>query len=161
MLQLAVVVIFQRAALGLLAAQPGYVRFRGNKDISDVVSPENTVTYVVALAQFIILALVFNKGMPHRSPLWTNTWLVMALVGQAAFVLYSLFTPDRFNTQIQQLVDTKQFGGILSQGFRGKLLGLILANGATAVAAEYAAQGCIKLNAWLAARKARRAGGLA
>jgi hypothetical protein len=45
-------------------------------------SPENTVTYTVALAQFIILALVFNKGMPHRSPIWTNTWLVIALLAQ-------------------------------------------------------------------------------
>jgi cation-transporting ATPase 13A3/4/5 len=45
-------------------------------------SPENTVTYIVALAQFIILALVFNKGMPHRSPMWTNLWLVLALLIQ-------------------------------------------------------------------------------
>lgn len=41
------------------------------------------MTYIVALAQFIILALVFNKGMPHRSPMWTNLWLVLALLIQA------------------------------------------------------------------------------
>ncbi len=45
-------------------------------------APENTVTYIVALGQFIILALVFNKGMPHRSPIWTNVWLVLALLLQ-------------------------------------------------------------------------------
>lgn len=36
----------------------------------------------MALAQFVVLALVFNKGMPHRSPLWTNKWLVLTLVVQ-------------------------------------------------------------------------------
>lgn len=36
----------------------------------------------MALAQFVVLALVFNKGMPHRSPLWTNLWLVAVLVIQ-------------------------------------------------------------------------------
>ncbi len=45
-------------------------------------APENTTTYIVALAQFVVLALVFNKGMPHRSPLWTNKWLVLVLVVQ-------------------------------------------------------------------------------
>lgn len=36
-LQLVVVIVFQRAALELLAAQPGYVRFRGDKGLQDVV----------------------------------------------------------------------------------------------------------------------------
>ena len=45
-------------------------------------APENTATYLIALAQFIILALVFNKGRPHRSPLYTNYGLSVSLVLQ-------------------------------------------------------------------------------
>lgn len=40
------------------------------------------MTYVVALAQFVTLALVFNKGAPHRRPLFTNLSLVVALAAQ-------------------------------------------------------------------------------
>ncbi len=31
-----------------------------------MLSPETSTLYLVGLAQFIILALVFNKGYPHR-----------------------------------------------------------------------------------------------
>ena len=34
------------------------------------------------LAQYIILALVFNKGKPHRSPLFTNYALLGVLLAQ-------------------------------------------------------------------------------
>ena len=47
--------------------------------------------------QFIILALVFNQGKPHRSPLHTNMGLLAALVAQTAFVLFSLFSDCTFN----------------------------------------------------------------
>lgn len=39
-LQLVVVIVYQRAALYLLAAQPGYERFRGDKGLQDVVVSE-------------------------------------------------------------------------------------------------------------------------
>lgn len=42
-------------------------------------APENTVTYLFTLAQYLALALVFNKGRPHRSPLFTNLSLLTAL----------------------------------------------------------------------------------
>ena len=45
-------------------------------------APENTTTYVIVLAQYIILAVVFNKGKPHRSPLYTNFGLLGALTAQ-------------------------------------------------------------------------------
>lgn len=56
--------------------------FRGTSDLMTVMSPENTITYLVALSQFIILALVFNNGHPHRSPLYTNWSLLGSLVVQ-------------------------------------------------------------------------------
>lgn len=63
----------------------------GPPDLRQAQAPENTVTYIVALAQFIILAVIFNKGMPHRSPLFTNVGLLLALLAQAGWVLYTLY----------------------------------------------------------------------
>ncbi|GFR50064.1 hypothetical protein Agub_g12206, partial [Astrephomene gubernaculifera] len=154
--QCGVVVAFQLAALALLRAQPGYVRTRGGPELHDTVAPENTVTYIVALAQFVVLALVFNKGMPHRSPIWTNGWLVAALGVQTLFVLYSLFGRDAFNRDVQQLVVDDS--GVLNMGFRWKLFGLLVAMGACAFAAEYASLGLVKALAWARSRKGPRAG---
>lgn len=67
----------------------------GPPDLRQAQAPENTVTYVVALAQFIILAVIFNKGMPHRSPLFTNVGLLLALLAQAGWVLYTLYRSVR------------------------------------------------------------------
>ena len=53
--------------------------------LSPIVSlqaPENTTTYVIVLSQYITLAVVFNKGKPHRSPLYTNFGLLGALTAQ-------------------------------------------------------------------------------
>lgn len=38
---------------------------------------ENSVAFLMALGQFLITAFVFNKGPPHRKPLYTNTGLLI------------------------------------------------------------------------------------
>ena len=63
-------------------------------DLKDTVAPENTVTYIMALAQYIILVLVFNKGRPHRSPLFTNWGLMLSLVAQSGFLVYTIYRCD-------------------------------------------------------------------
>ncbi|KAG2425624.1 hypothetical protein HYH02_014997 [Chlamydomonas schloesseri] len=151
-LQCVVIVVFQLLSLKLLQSQPTYVRFRGGPELHDTVAPENTTTYIVALAQFVVLALVFNKGMPHRSPLWNNLWLVAALVIQTAFVIYSLFSTDAFNLNVQQLVDKTSFNGVMDNEFRWKLFGLLVAMGITAFAAEYTSIGIVKLLNWAQGR---------
>ncbi|KAG2500541.1 hypothetical protein HYH03_001317 [Edaphochlamys debaryana] len=150
--QCVVVVVFQLAGLWLLQAQAGYVRFMGDKELHATVAPENSATYMVALAQFVVLALVFNKGMPHRSPLWTNGWLVAVLVLQTAFVLQTLFSDNLFNTQVQQLVGKEDFGGVMGTAFRWKLFGLLVLMGLTAYAFEYASIGLVRLVAWARGR---------
>lgn len=45
-------------------------------------------------------ALVFNKGRPHRSALWTNGSMVAALLAQCVFTLYSIFITSPFNTKV-------------------------------------------------------------
>lgn len=97
-------------------------------------APENTVLYVMALAQFVILALVFNKGRPHRSPLWTNPSLVAAIIIQSSFILYTLFAESSFNSNIQELVSVHS---IVDSRLRAKLMALMIANAGTAVLFEW------------------------
>jgi cation-transporting ATPase 13A2 len=133
-LQLLVVMVFQMAALAALHSQPGYVRTLGPPSIQQVVAAENTTIYIICLAQFIILAMVFNKGHPHRAPLRTNYGLVIALVGQVIFLLYTIFGSGAFNSNVQQLMP---YDSIIDGRFRGVLLGLIIANVVVAVLAEF------------------------
>lgn len=88
-LQITIVVVFQILSLLLLRLQPGYTRSKGSPELNIIMSPENTVTYIIALSQFIILAIVFNKGRPQE--LITNKLLVSALLLQTIWVLCSLF----------------------------------------------------------------------
>ncbi|GIL93414.1 hypothetical protein Vretifemale_20808 [Volvox reticuliferus] len=147
--QCGVVVIFQLASLWMLQAQPGYTRFRGDRDLHDTVAPENTVTYIVALAQYVVMAMVFNKGMPHRSPIWTNLALVAALLAQTGFVLYTLFVTDKFNLEVQEMVDKN---GVVDTPFRWRLLGLLVGMGAVAISVEYTCMGLINLLDWARGR---------
>ncbi|KAG8231344.1 hypothetical protein J437_LFUL012254 [Ladona fulva] len=45
-----------------------------------VVSWENTVIFCVSSFQYLILATVYSKGKPHRKPLYTNIWLLFAIL---------------------------------------------------------------------------------
>ena len=47
----------------------------------------------MVLAQLLVLAVVFNKGRPHRSPLWTNAYLTAALLLQVGGVGWGLLPP--------------------------------------------------------------------
>eukprot|EP00798_Chlamydomonas_sp_ICE-L_P017927 gene17927-24321_t len=132
-LQLLVVVVFQFIALYMLRQQPDYVRTEGDKELHLVKTPENTTLYLVALAQYVILALVFNKGKPHRSPMVTNYALFISLLIQFGFVLYSLFSIDPFNSKVQELVNEDP---PMTLDFRAALLGLMCINMAAASLAE-------------------------
>jgi cation-transporting ATPase 13A2 len=133
LLQLLIVVAFQLIALAALRAQPGYVRTLGPPTVAQVVAPENSTIYLVSLAQFVILALVFNKGRPHRAPLGSNPGLVAALLAQGAWLLYSLFAGGGFNAKVQQLVG---LDSVVGPRFRALLLALVLANLVVAYLAE-------------------------
>lgn len=45
---------------------PWYTPTKGSLDLRTYVSPEATVMYLTNLAQFVTLAVIFNKGHPHR-----------------------------------------------------------------------------------------------
>ncbi len=50
---------------------------------------ENSVAFLMALGQFLIIAFVFNKGPPHRKPLYTNTGLLLGERGDAALACWA------------------------------------------------------------------------
>jgi magnesium-transporting ATPase (P-type) len=92
-------VAVQVAALFMLTRQPWYTRFdprppgtncfdRHQSNSSQCsMSYENSTVFLTSLAQFLITALVFNKGPPFRRPIYTNIWL---LLGEAASCLLLL-----------------------------------------------------------------------
>lgn len=45
---------------------PWYTPTVGTTDLRTYKAPETTVIYLTNLAQYVILAVVFNKGHPHR-----------------------------------------------------------------------------------------------
>ena len=129
--------VFQLAALFMLARQPWYVRFNPEPGAtgtncfarSTANSPEcsrsweNSAVFVMSLGQFLITALMFNKGPPHRRPLWTNVWLLFALVTQTMFMLYALFSSGGTVTEV--------FAGMVpfpELSFKFKMLGMLLLN---------------------------------
>lgn len=57
---------FQLIALASLHRVPWYTPTTGTTDLRTYVAPETSVIYLTNLAQFVILAVVFNKGHPHR-----------------------------------------------------------------------------------------------
>jgi cation-transporting ATPase 13A3/4/5 len=134
-LQLAVIIVFQTASLRALYRVPWYTRSLGTPDLRTIVAPETTTIYLMGLAQFIILALVFNKGYPHRMPLWTNLGLTLALICQLGFLVYSTFAVDAFTTKVQQLVGYGPPLG-LPVSFRGVLVLIFVLNAAAALGAE-------------------------
>jgi cation-transporting ATPase 13A3/4/5 len=60
------VIVLQLIALASLHRVPWYTPTTGTTDLRTYVAPETSVIYLTNLAQFVILAVVFNKGHPHR-----------------------------------------------------------------------------------------------
>ena len=139
--QFLTVAVFQLAALGLLRSQSWYTQFdptpdgQENRDTTCFsrtmvntprcsMSYENSTVFLLSLGQFLITALVFNKGPPHRQPLYTNVWLLLAIIVQTLFLVYLILSPGGNGV-------TSTFSGLVpfpSSEFRWKLLVLLLIN---------------------------------
>lgn len=157
--------VFQLASLVMLSRQSWYVRFdpepgstgtncfaRATANSPECsLSWENSVVFIMSLGQFLITTLVFNKGPPHRRPLYTNAWLLLgmlynykmiyvlyyccafqyskfiycgaAIMAQTVFLLFLVFTPGD--------AVSKVFAGMIpfpEAAFRWKMLGLLTLN---------------------------------
>lgn len=101
-------------------------------DQLDIVSYENTSLFLLSSFQYILVAAVFCVGPPYRKPLYTNRWLVAALVALSSFSLYTLFMPSSaFIFQLLEFIP-------LPHEFHLELLLLIIANVAASWAFESA-----------------------
>jgi hypothetical protein len=70
-----------------------------------------------------------------RQPLWTNTGMLVAMILQVAFLIYSLFSVDAFTTKVQTMVGRSPPDG-LPTAFRAGLLLIMVVNAAVAMLAE-------------------------
>lgn len=146
---------FQLVSLWLLSMEPWYVRFDPSQHSQVSQAPstcfsrttanspqcsrswENSTVFLMSLGQFIITALVFNRGPPHRKRIYTNTWLISVLVVQIAFLLYLVFTPGD--------VVSREFVGMIAfpdAKFRWKLFALLVVNYVCAWLADQIALFC-------------------
>ncbi|KAI3436891.1 hypothetical protein D9Q98_006299 [Chlorella vulgaris] len=137
-LQFATCALFQVAALFMLTRQPWYTRFdprppgtncfdRHQSNSSQCsMSYENSTVFLTSLAQFLITALVFNKGPPFRRPIYTNIWLLLALSLQTLFLAVLILAPTG--------PVGERFAGLMQfpPDFRGALCLLLLGNLAAA-----------------------------
>ncbi|KAK9810380.1 hypothetical protein WJX72_009770 [[Myrmecia] bisecta] len=134
-LQLVGVLLFQGLGLAMLRKQAWYVKHEvEGRAFQTSYAPENTVIFLVCTAQFVITAFVFHKGRPHRLPLWTNRWLVGAMVVQSILWLYLTLSPgDAF---------THGFAGLvpLPSSLRWGICLLVLGNLLVAILLDQAAQ---------------------
>ena len=104
--QFIICAVFQLGALSMLASQSWYRRFDPHPGATGTncfasetanspacsESWENSAVFLISLAQFLITAVVFNKGPPHRRPLHTNTWLLIGML----FCFYYLVVVGSF-----------------------------------------------------------------
>jgi hypothetical protein len=194
-------VCLQLIALRAMHRIPWYKPTIGTPDLRTYKAPETTVIYLINLAQFVILGVVFNKGYPHRwaaatlvlhcytsaacacyfcadvvpwpktfacssaadyhtvccfvalcvwpdsarcccclyaccrQPLWTNVGMLVAMILQVAFLIYSLFSVDAFTTKVQTMVGRGPPDG-LPTAFRAGLLLIMVVHAAVSVLAE-------------------------
>ncbi|XP_044741130.1 polyamine-transporting ATPase 13A3 isoform X2 [Chrysoperla carnea] len=103
-IQMILVGTFQLIAFIHLKKQPWYVPFDPKDKEISVGCVENFTIFTVSSFQYIILAVVFSKGKPHRKPMWTNLGFILSAIGLTIFSLYLALIPSEFFTNQFELV---------------------------------------------------------
>ncbi|KAG1678904.1 hypothetical protein FOA52_003573 [Chlamydomonas sp. UWO 241] len=137
--QLVVVTAFQIGALKALQAQSWYTPFdtSANPTLDVATSetrPENGVLFIISCWQLVISAFVFNVhlggGASFRRAIWTNTWLLGAMLALCAFNLYVLWAPeDPFKAEVPAVVG-------MPLELRAILFGIVCGNLAAALGVD-------------------------
>jgi len=86
--------------------------------------------------------LLYDALLVRRRPLYTNVSLLLAIIAQTMFIIYSLFSVDAFTTKVVQMVglDPTATPMGLPESWRALLLALLIVNALVAVVAEF---GCV------------------
>ncbi|GAA5923044.1 hypothetical protein JCM3775_006234 [Rhodotorula graminis] len=141
---------FQVFAFLFIRSRDWYTPPVVDPDQLDISSYENTSLFLLSSFQYILVAAVFCVGPPYRKPLYTNRWLVLALVALSSFSLYTLFMPaSAWTFRLLEFVE-------LPHEFHLELLLLIIGNVTLCWAFEDA--GAQRVAKWIgdAQRKWRR-----
>mmetsp|Transcript_6716 Transcript_6716/g.11955 ORF Transcript_6716/g.11955 Transcript_6716/m.11955 type:complete len:1093 (+) Transcript_6716:3955-7233(+) len=134
--QTGLVMIFQIVGLLVLTDQsfysPVHVSDANDQEESQRKSNcyENTTLFLISMAQYVIICLVFSIGKPFKQPAYKNLWLTANLVILSFLVLYIVIDPAGF---MRSLFDLKY----LSLGFRFELLGISIIYGVCAILYEH------------------------
>ncbi|EJD52718.1 Ca-transporting ATPase [Auricularia subglabra TFB-10046 SS5] len=65
---------------------------------------ENTVLFLVSCFQYILVAAVFSIGPPYRKPMWSNGWLMLAILILSAFSTLLLLSPPQSMVVLLELM---------------------------------------------------------
>lgn len=91
-LQIVVCVAIQLGSYYYLKIQPWFTPLQAHRD-ETITCWENTVLFTVSCFQYVILACVFSKGLPHRQGLYMNFWLLFSAVLLTAFTVLLIVYP--------------------------------------------------------------------
>uniref|UniRef100_A0A0A9WMI9 Cation-transporting ATPase n=3 Tax=Lygus hesperus TaxID=30085 RepID=A0A0A9WMI9_LYGHE len=125
-LQIIVCVLSQVSVLELVKCEPWYVHAKRAKGDDYVVSGwENSAVFILSCYQYVILAVTFSKGKPHRRPIYRNRWFmitVLSLVGWTTLLLIAPFDG------LSRFFDLKDFYRNDTVRFRLLLVALVTVN---------------------------------
>lgn len=103
-LQMILVGGFQVIAFWHLKSQDWYEVFEpARKEISPG-CVENFTIFTISSFQYIILAIVFSKGAPHRKAMYTNIGFIISAILLTIFSVYLTLIPNKFLVEQFELI---------------------------------------------------------
>lgn len=115
--QIALVFIFQMTSYKDLCSKDWYVPLNITSEDEQNSSHENYAIFIISSFQYIILAIVFSKGRPYRSPILKNRSLLGCFVGLTLISIYmtlgmyeplrdifELLTPEDLSYKLELLI---------------------------------------------------------
>ncbi|XP_049846104.1 polyamine-transporting ATPase 13A3-like isoform X2 [Schistocerca gregaria] len=87
------VALMQIASLLFLTQQNWFVPIDPATPGEHILSWENTTVFCTSCFQYLVLAALFSKGRPHRTPFYTNCLLTTLLITLGSFTAWLLVYP--------------------------------------------------------------------
>ncbi|XP_050437408.1 polyamine-transporting ATPase 13A3-like isoform X2 [Adelges cooleyi] len=91
--QLVISTVFQLISFTVIQYNDWFVPFKSKEESSSLESYENYAIFCLSALQYIIIALVFNKGPPYRQGLEANWCLTIISVVMLVFTTYLCISP--------------------------------------------------------------------
>jgi len=115
----------QLATIFYLQSQLWYVPVEPSGPEDEIVEDASTTSiFIVSSFQYLVVATVFSKGPPYRSPFYTNILYLISLVTLSALTAVLLFIPDWPKPWLQQFFQLQP----LYMDYKISLMIIILVN---------------------------------